>query len=129
MGHIDDEHSARFHYPRKLLDETAVVLYVLQKVYDYNQIEVIVGKFRRSAVELMDLVTHHVLYRGHDVLIQIGAVPFATTLPQEVAQHSIVGADIQTDHAAGVGQQFLDGRELCFLQGRLLVQAEQLLLR
>jgi hypothetical protein len=73
---------------------------MLQEIDYYDQIEVPITEWRGAAVYLVDVATDQLPDRCDRMVIQVGAVPPSSTLAQQVADDSIVGADVES-HFAG----------------------------
>jgi hypothetical protein len=91
---------------------------MFQKVDDDHLVECAVGEGRSTAIQLVDVITDQLPDGGNRSRVEVSAAPSAASLPHEVADDPVVGADVQVGLARRIIEVRQNLPELCLLEDR-----------
>jgi hypothetical protein len=95
-------------HPRDFGNERRIVLDVLEKIDDHDQVEARVGEGKRTTVDLIHMIAHQLPDCGDGQRVEIGAGPFPAPLSEQIADYAVVPADVQSCAAPGVANRAND---------------------
>jgi len=122
---VDHQLAAGAQDPVELGHATLIVRHVLEQVDHHHTIEGRVRERHPFALDAIDVATDQAPDRGDGLLGEIGARPVPASAAQEIADHPVVGAEVEAVLAMRIAEHTDDRMVLRLFKNRPIEEAKR----
>ena len=108
IRHVYDELPARLDDPEEFVYELGVRVDMLQKIHDDHTLKFVILKASLPTIDLKHIIVNKLADRVDGPVVQVRALPLTPCAPEQVADYTIIAANIETMKALRMPKQRRD---------------------